>query len=394
MISFKNLLKTLAFIGAITLAIYFAIDTIQHKNSLFDKQNYGHEKNNFMSFEDYDPPSSLKVEGDEITKAKYTFIDVHSHLWDMPQMNLNNLVSEMNEINMGYIVNLSGSGSGNQEEKNQYFNESIENIEQNQPGRIGLFINIDFESIDDENYANTQVQIIRDAVAKGAIGLKIYKSLGLRYKDSYGNRIRVDDERIGPIWDVCGELGIPVLIHSADPFQFWLPKDNQNERWFELKEKPNRYYGDSDFIPPFEDIIEEQHNVFRRHKNTTFINAHLGWMGNDLERLGKHLDEFPNVVTEFGAVIAELGRQPKTARRFFIKYQDRILFGKDSYNKEEFYTYFRVLESDDEYFNYFRKRHAFWKMYGLNLPDDVLKKVYYENALRLFPSIPKKLFIK
>ena len=188
MISFKNLLKTLAFIGAITLAIYFAIDTIQHKNSLFDKQNYGHEKNNFMSFEDYDPPSSLKVEGDEITKAKYTFIDVHSHLWDMPQMNLNNLVSEMNEINMGYIVNLSGSGSGNQEEKNQYFNESIENIEQNQPGRIGLFINIDFESIDDENYANTQVQIIRDAVAKGAIGLKIYKSLGLRYKDSYGNK--------------------------------------------------------------------------------------------------------------------------------------------------------------------------------------------------------------
>ena len=307
---------------------------------------------------------------------------------------VHDLVSEMNEINMGYIVNLSGSGSGNQEEKNQYFNESIENIEQNQPGRIGLFINIDFESIDDENYANTQVQIIRDAVAKGAIGLKIYKSLGLRYKDSYGNRIRVDDERIGPIWDVCGELGIPVLIHSADPFQFWLPKDNQNERWFELKEKPNRYYGDSDFIPPFEDIIEEQHNVFRRHKNTTFINAHLGWMGNDLERLGKHLDEFPNVVTEFGAVIAELGRQPKTARRFFIKYQDRILFGKDSYNKEEFYTYFRVLESDDEYFNYFRKRHAFWKMYGLNLPDDVLKKVYYENALRLFPSIPKKLFIK
>ena len=123
-----------------------------------------------------------------------------------------------------------------------------------------------------------------------------------------------------------------------------------------------------------------------------FINAHLGWMGNDLKRLGDHLDKFPNVVTEFGAVIAELGRQPKTARQFFIDYQDRIMFGKDSYNKEEFYTYFRVLESDDEYFNYFRKRHAFWKMYGLNLPDEVLKKVYYKNALRLFPSIPKELF--
>ncbi|MFL2619734.1 MAG: amidohydrolase family protein [Flavobacteriaceae bacterium] len=379
MLNFKNLLKSLAFIGVITLAAYFAIDTVQFKN-------------NIMSFEDYNPPSSLKVEGREIKKAKFTFIDVHSHLWDMPVMNLDNLISEMNEINMGYIINLSGSGFGPQAAKDLYFDKSIKNIQENHPNRVGLFLNVDFESIDDENYAETQVKVIRDAVEKGAIGLKVYKSLGLRNKDSKGKRIRVDDERIGPIWDVCGELGIPVLIHSADPFQFWLPKDNQNERWFELKEKPGRYYGDSDFIPPFEDIINEQHTIFRRHKNTTFINAHLGWMGNDLQKLGQHLDEFPNVMTEFGAVIAELGRQPKTAKQFFIDYQDRILFGKDSYNKEEFYTYFRVLESNDEYFNYFRKRHAFWKMYGLNLPDEVLKKIYYKNALRLFPSIDKSLF--
>ena len=379
MLNFKNLLKSLAFIGVITLAAYFAIDTVQFKN-------------NIMSFEDYNPPSSLKVEGQKIKKAKFTFIDVHSHLWDMPVMNLDNLISEMNEINMGYIINLSGSGFGPQAAKDLYFDKSIKNIQENHPNRVGLFLNVDFESIDDENYAETQVKIIRDAVEKGAIGLKVYKSLGLRNKDSKGKRIRVDDERIGPIWDVCGELGIPVLIHSADPFQFWLPKDDQNERWFELKEKPGRYYGDSDFIPPFEDIINEQHTIFKRHKNTTFINAHLGWMGNDLKKLGQHLDEFPNVMTEFGAVIAELGRQPKTAKKFFIDYQDRILFGKDSYNKEEFYTYFRVLESNDEYFNYFRKRHAFWKMYGLNLPDEVLKKIYYKNALRLFPSIDKSLF--
>tara|TARA_X000000368_G_scaffold1371_1_gene1086 strand:+ start:387 stop:1529 length:1143 start_codon:yes stop_codon:yes gene_type:complete len=379
MLNFKNLLKSLAFIGVITLAAYFAIDTVQFKN-------------NIMSFEDYNPPSSLKVEGQEIKKAKFTFIDVHSHLWDMSVMNLDKLVSEMNEINMGYIINLSGSGFGPQAAKDLYFNNSIKNIRENHPNRIGLFLNVDFESIDDDNYAETQVKIIRDGVKKGAIGLKVYKSLGLINKDSKGNRIRVDDERIGPIWDVCGELGIPVLIHSADPFQFWLPKDDQNERWFELKEKPGRYYGDSDFIPPFEDIINEQHTIFKRHKNTTFINAHLGWMGNDLKKLGQHLDEFPNVMTEFGAVIAELGRQPKTAKKFFIDYQDRILFGKDSYNKEEFYTYFRVLESDDEYFDYFRKRHAFWKMYGLNLPDEVLKKIYYENALRIFPSIDKSIF--
>ena len=379
MFGLKNLFKVLGFVFVVTLFVYYAIDTIQYKN-------------NIMSFEDYDPPSSLKVEGEIIKKAKFTFIDVHSHLWNMPLMDLNELVAEMDEINMGYIVNLSGSGFGPQAAKDLYFEKSTENIKENQLGRIGLFVNVDFNSIDLENHIENQVSIIRDAVAKGAIGLKVYKGLGLTNKDSKGNRVAVDDERLGPIWEVCGELGIPVLIHSADPFQFWQDRDGQNERWFELKEKPNRYYGDSDFIPPFEDIIKEQHTIFERHKKTTFINAHLGWMGNDLKRLGEHLDRFPNVVTEFGAVIAELGRQPKTARQFFIDYQDRIMFGKDSYDKEEFYTYFRVLESDDEYFSYFRKRHAFWKMYGLNLPDDVLKKVYYKNALKLFPSIDKALF--
>jgi predicted TIM-barrel fold metal-dependent hydrolase len=379
MFSLKNLIKTMGFVFVVTIAVYYAIDTIKFKN-------------NIMSFEDYNPPSSLVVEGEVVKEAKFPFIDVHSHLWDMPVKDLDKLVSEMDEINMGFIINLSGSGFGPQAAKDLYFDKSIKNIEENHPKRVGLFLNVDFESINDANYAETQVAIIRDAVAKGAIGLKVYKSLGLRNKDSNGQRIKVDDKRIGPIWEVCGELGIPVLIHSADPFQFWQDKDDQNERWFELKEKPGRYYGDSNFIPPFEEIINEQHTIFKRHPNTTFINAHLGWMGNDLDKLGRHLDEFPNVMTEFGAVIAELGRQPKTARDFFIKYQDRILFGKDSYNKEEFYTYFRVLESDDEYFNYFRKRHAFWKMYGLNLPDGVLKKIYHENALKLFPSIDKTLF--
>ena len=379
MFSFKNLLKALSFIIVITVFIYLAIDTIQNKQ-------------NIMSFEDYDPPSSLVVEGEEIKRAKFPFVDVHSHQWRMPTMDLNELVSEMDEINMKFIINLSGSGFGPQTAKDIYFDESIKNISENQPDRIGLFVNVDFNSIDVENHIESQVKIIRNAVAKGAIGLKVYKSLGLTNKDSKGNRVRVDDERLGPIWEVCGELSIPVLIHSADPFQFWLPKDNQNERWFELKEKPGRFYGDNSFIPPFEEIIKEQHTIFERHNNTTFINAHFGWMGNDLNKLGRHLDKYPNVMTEFGAVVAELGRQPKTARQFFIDYQDRIMFGKDSYNKEEFYTYFRILESDDEYFDYFRKRHAFWKMYGLNLPDEVLKKVYYKNALRIFPSIPKDLF--
>ena len=378
-ISIKNIFKVVASIAIITMAIYIALDIVEKKRDI-------------MSFEDYEPISTLNVEGKQVYSAKFPFIDVHSHQWDMPLKDLGKLVKEMDELNMGYLINLSGSGFGPQSAKDLYFNQSMKNIKENHPERFGLFVNVDFESIDDENYGETQANIIRDAVAKGAIGLKVYKSLGLRNKDSNGNRIAVDDPRLDPVWDVCGKLNIPVLIHSADPFQFWLEKDSKNERWFELKEKPNRYYAESSFVPSFQTIIQEQHNVFKKHKNTTFINAHLGWMANDLGKLGKHLDEYPNVMTEFGAVIAELGRQPKTGRQFFIDYQDRILFGKDLYKKEEYYTYFRVLESDDEYFSYFRKRHAFWKMYGLNLPDSVLKKIYYENALKLFPKISKDLF--
>lgn len=378
MINFKNLFKSLLILTVFAGAIYYSIGVIQ------DRQN-------IMSFEDYEPISSLVVEENLTKKAKFPFIDVHSHLWDMPVRDLDKLVGEMDDLNMAYIVNLSGSGFGPQAVKDLYLSNSLENINENQPGRIGLFVNVDFSTVDNAKDVEAQANIIRDAVAKGAIGLKVYKSLGLRDKDSQGNRVAVDDPRLGPIWDACGELGIPVLIHSADPFPFWQAKNEKNERWYELKEKPNRFYGESDFIPPFEDIIEEQHRMFKRHPNTTFINAHLGWLAHDLERLGKHLDEHSNVVTEFGAVIAELGRQPIAARNFMIKYQDRIMFGKDTYKKEEYFLYFRVLETNDEYFNYFRKRHAFWKMYGLGLPDEVLKKIYYENALKLFPSISKKL---
>jgi predicted TIM-barrel fold metal-dependent hydrolase len=193
------------------------------------------------------------------------------------------------------------------------------------------------------------------------------------------------------MWAKCGELGIPVLIHSGEPSSFWKPKDNHNERWLELKQEPDRYR-DPAKVPPFEQIMSEQHHVFRKHPNTKFINAHLGWFGNDLDRLGKLFDEMPNVYTELGAVLAELGRQPKAARAFMIKYQDRIMFGKDTYKKEEYYTYFRVLETGDEYFDYYRKRHAHWKMYGLELPDSVLRKVYYKNALQVIPGIDKSLF--
>jgi len=363
----------------IGLSVYYVIDLNQTKNNLMD-------------IEEYSPKSTLVVPENIITRSKYPFVDVHNHIWNMPIKDLSDMVEEMDEMNMGFIINLSGSGIGTQALRNEYFSKSISNIKENFPDRFGLFVNVDFERIDEEGFSQMNVDMIKDAVSRGAIGLKIYKSLGLTSKDSMGNRISINDPRLDPIWNVCGELGVPVLIHSGEPASFWKPKDKYNERWLELRQKPGRYR-DPLTNPSFDEVLAEQHDIFKKHRNTTFINAHLGWMGNNLSRLGKHLDEYPNVVTEIAAVIAELGRQPIFARKFFIDYQDRILFGKDTYNVKEYHLYFRVLETSDEHFDYFRKRHAHWRMYGLNLPDDVLKKVYYKNALKLFPNISKELFI-
>jgi len=213
----------------------------------------------------------------------------------------------------------------------------------------------------------------------------------MRVFDGTGARVAVDDPRLDPIWSKCGELGVPVLIHSGDPSPFWLPWDNQNERWLELKEKPERRR-DPATEPSFQQIVGEELQVFEKHPGTTFISAHLAWMGHDLAALGKLLDDHPNMYTEIGAVIAELGRQPRFARQWFIDHQDRVLFGKDVWTPEEYWCYFRVLETQDEYFDYYRRRHAFWKMYGLDLPDDVLRRLYYRNALELFPQLDRSLF--
>jgi predicted TIM-barrel fold metal-dependent hydrolase len=371
--TFKNLLKTLFFIGVVGGTTYYVIGKIQYRNNLMD-------------MEVYSPKSTLIVPENKVTKAKFPFIDVHNHQFDMPVKDLSKLTAEMDSLNMAFMVNLSGF-------RGLYLSKSLQNIQENAPTRFGLFVNLNWEQIDDPEFLENNLKILRNAKQSGAIGLKVYKGLGLSDTDSMGNRIAVNDPRLDPIWAECGRLGFPVLIHSAEPASFWKPKDKYNERWLELKQKPGRYR-DPAKVPSFESILSEQHDVFRKNSNTTFINAHLGWMGNDLDRLGTHLDTFPNVVTEIGAVLAELGRQPKRAHKFMSDYQDRILFGKDSYKVSEYYTYFRVLETGDEYFDYYRKRHAHWKMYGLALPDSILKKLYYKNALKIFPSIDESLFLE
>jgi predicted TIM-barrel fold metal-dependent hydrolase len=337
-----------------------------------------------MGFEEYNPISTLVVPEHPVERAKYPFVDVHSHHFNMPEQDLSVLVSAMDSLNMGVMVNLSGRSG-------EHLKQAIANVRQNYPNRFLIFANVDFSGVGSQGWGQAAAAQLETDVRNGAAGLKIYKSLGLRNRDVRGNRIPVDDPRLDPIWTKCAELGIPVLIHSADPKSFWDPMDANNERWLELKLRPRRKRGDTD-PAPWKQIIEEQHRMFKKHPNTTFINAHMGWFANNLAQLGSYMDEMPNMYVGIGAVIAELGRQPRQARWFFERYQNRILFGKDAWNPSEYPTYFRVLETADEYFPYYKKYHAFWAMYGLDLPDKILRKVYYENALNILKGIDPSLF--
>ena len=342
-----------------------------------------------MEFEDYEPPSTLVVEQHRVTRAKFPFIDIHNHQGNMNTSDLKDLIADMDKLNMAVMNNLSGRGFGASAD---HLEKSLVNIKNRFPTRFILFTNVDFNGMDDADWTARTVKQLEIDVKQGAKGLKIYKTLGLFAKDKKGNRISIDDPRIDPVWAKCGELGIPVLIHAADPKQFWQPIDKNNERWLELKLHPGRRH-DKDSVK-WATIIAEQHNIFRKHPKTKFINAHLGWYGSDLKKLGVLMDQFPNMYTEIGAVIAELGRQPRAAKAFLTKYQDRVLFGKDSWVPEEYETYFRVLETEDEYFPYHKRYHAFWKMYGIGLPDDILKKIYYKNAMTLIPGLDMSLFGK
>ncbi|MEP6749799.1 MAG: amidohydrolase family protein [Bacteroidota bacterium] len=337
-----------------------------------------------MDFEKYDPISNLVVPEHKLTRAKFPFIDVHNHQWNMGSQDLGTLITDMDKLNLAVMINLSGgNGSGLQ--------KMMDNVHKNYPARFIVFANITFAGIGETGWVEKAVKQLEEDVQHGANGLKIFKDLGLYVKDNKGKRVTVDDPRLDPIWAKAGELKIPVLIHTADPKPFWDPADEKNERWLEVTTHPDRKRGPNNPVP-WETLIEEQHRMFKKHPSTTFIAAHFGWYPNDLTKLGLLLDAMPNVNVEFGAVIAELGRQPRAAKKFFEKYQERIMFGKDSWVPEEYATYFRVLETEDEYFPYHKKYHAFWRMYGMGLPDDILKKIYYKNALRIIPHIDKSLF--
>jgi predicted TIM-barrel fold metal-dependent hydrolase len=334
------------------------------------------------SITDYEPRSTLVVAAHEVPRAKFPVVDIHSHHpVPMTPDYYARVVASMDPLNLQVLVNLSG-GSGDR------LRRGLEAIRTSpHPDRMVLFANVDFDDVGPGFGARAARQLEADIKA-GARGLKIFKSLGLEVRRADGSRLKVDDPELDPIWETCARLDVPVLIHTADPSEFFQPLDLRNERWLELALFRDRRFFDRSRFPAFEELMAERDRMFARHPNTRFIVAHMGWHAQDLGRLGAMLDRMPNLYPEVGAVLYDLGRQPRTAHAFFLKYQDRVLFGKDSYQPDEFPYFFRVFETNDEYFDYYRDYHAFWKLYGIGLPDQVLRKLYYGNALRVTPGLP------
>jgi uncharacterized protein len=333
---------------------------------------------------DYRPRSTLVTPAHPVPRAKYPVIDFHGHPQGIAsEEGLARLGAAMDSLNLRLMVaasNLSG----------EELRRTVAAIQASprMKDRVRVLAGIDFRNVG-PGWAEKAVAQLEADVAAGAVGFgEISKGLGLSIRKADGTRLRIDDPALDPVWAACARLGLPVFIHTADPQEFWQPIDHQNERWLELALFPNRRYPPEQF-PSFEQLMTERDNLLRRHPRTTFVIAHLGWHANDLGRLAKLMDELPNVHAEVGAVLYDIGRQPRAAHDFFVRYQDRILFGKDSFQPEEYPYYWRVFETRDDYFDYYRDYHAFWKLYGIDLPDAVLKKVYFANALRITAGLPQ-----
>src|SRR5690606_4564596 len=329
--------------------------------------------------------STLITDAHEVPRPKYPAIDFHGHPpgLDGSAEGLAELERAMDAIGLRVMVAASNL-------RGERLRQVLAGVRASPSmrDRVRVLTGIDFGNLG-PGWVERAVRQLEADVAAGAVGIgEVSKSFGLRLRKPDGSRLRLDDPEMDPIWEAAARLNIPVFIHTADPQEFFREIDYTNERWLELALFPNRRYQQDEY-PSFEAPIRERDNLFRRHPNTPFVTAHLAWQANDLATLGKLLDEMPNVYTEVGAVLYDIGRQPRAAREFFIRYQDRILFGKDSFQPEEYPYYWRVFETDDDYFDYYRPYHAFWKLYGIDLPDEVLKKLYYGNALRITPGLPQ-----
>jgi len=324
------------------------------------------------------PHSLLNVPVHQIERAKFPVIDYHNHL---DAQNPSEVVRVMDACHVEKCVNITMRVGREAFEMHRKFKDFA-------PERFDTYAWFDWTDLGAEGFWERSVERLEKYVEAGFVGIKIWKDLGLTLRDAGGDWLRVDDERLAPFFEKAGEFDFPVMFHTADPDAFFLPVDRFNERYEELAAHPDWSFYPSHFSK--DELLRQRDSVFRRHPRTIFVCAHLAEKSEDLGYVARLLDENPNVSIDIGARTAELGRQPFSAREFFIKYADRILFGTDLVPETEMYRlHFRFLETRDEYFDYpsHASRQGRWQIYGLDLPDDVLQKVYRGNALRLLKKI-------
>jgi len=336
---------------------------------------------------EYKPRSTLVVPEHHVPRAKFPAVDFHGHppTLSSPEA-IEQVVSAMDALNLQVMVQARPSSG-------ERLTRQIDAVRAaGYADRFVFFASLDLRDVGPGSGARIAAQLEADVEA-GAVGIgEIGKGFGLGTLKADGTRLALDDPELDAVWETAARLGIPVFIHTGDPAEFFEPLDYENERWLEMALFERRRLNDPSRFPSFDDLMAERNRMLARHPNTTWVLAHMGWHAQDLGRLGEIFDANPNVHGEVGAILYDLGRQPRFAREFFVKYQDRILFGKDSFRPDEYPYYWRVFETSDEYFDYYRDYHAFWKLYGMDLPDDVLRKVYSENALRIIPRMPAEGF--
>ena len=349
----------------------------------------------------YRPRAAIKVEQHAPPQAKFPVVDVHTHLRirtkHSPEQ-LDEFVKVMDRNQIAVCVSLDGGLGDALTEHFEYLKKYAH--------RFVVFANIDWRGGGQVNepetwdcqrpdFARRVAKQLADAKPRGVAGLKLFKQFGLEYKNADGSLNKIDDPRWDEIWRACGELGLPVILHTADPSAFFRPIDETNERWEELHRRPEwSFFGPA--FPPRDELLTARNRVIERHPRTTFIAAHMANDAEDLMQVGEWLDAYPNLYVEIASRISELGRQPYTARRFFLKYADRILFGTDGpWPEERLRLYWRFLETYDENFPYSEKEfppQGLWNIHGLGLPDDdVLRKLYHENAVRIIPGVEVKV---
>jgi predicted TIM-barrel fold metal-dependent hydrolase len=350
-----------------------------------------------LPLSEFRPLARLKVKQTPIQSAKLPVIDIHTHF----QIRLRhdptafaNFLEVMNRNRIAICISLDGT-------LGPKLTDHLEFLNQRAPNRFAVFANIDFigrgektrpETWDcnQANFVGQTCEQLRAAQRLGVVGLKFFKQFGLEYRNSDGSLIAIDDPRFDPIWQTCGDLHLPIIMHTADPSAFFLPIDKSNERFEELARHPDWAFPQEKF-PTRETLHAARNRVVAKHPHTIFIAAHLANDGEDLEATGQLLDTYPNLYVEIASRIAELGRQPFTARKFLMKYQDRVLFGTDGpWPEERLRLYWRFLETDDEYFPYSEKEfppQGFWNIYGVQLPEEVLSKIYRDNALHILPNL-------